>query len=189
MLGINFSNVDAAGNYPKPKAGGYVIRITRAENNMGKERTEFEFDFAEGEFKDYYQGLQERAKFWGGKFSKSYKEKARPFYRGFVETILASNAHTDGLVIGDFEDIDETKFVGKLVGMVVGEKAYIGNDGKEKVKLDTYNAEFVTVDAIRSGDYTVPAFIPLEEQTAPAPGNVVDTTAGFGEIREDDMPF
>ena len=188
MIGVSLTNVDAAGSYQKPKAGGYVIRIVKAMNNVSKERTEFEFDFADGDFRDYYRDLYERAGFWGGKFSKSFKKNAQPFYKGFVQLVEASNADCSGLVIGDYEDIDETKFVGKLVGMVVGEKEYIGNDGKKKVKLDTYNAEFVTVDAIRSGSYTVPEFIPLEEQNTA--GQVVDTTMGFEQVSTDEFtPF
>lgn len=191
MIGRNLSKVDAAGQYPRPKPGGYVIRITNVQNNVKNERIEIEFDIAEGEFAGYYKGLQERAKFWGGKFYKSYKENAQPFLKQFIELILECNPGTDGLVVGDWEDIDETRLVGKAIGMVVGEKEYMGNDGRVKTKLDTYNAEFTTVDAIRAGEFEVPAFKPLQEQDQPMPGsgNVVDTTAGFGPVSDNDMPF
>ena len=72
--------------------------------------------------------------------------------------------------------------------MVVGEKEYIGNDGLKKVKLDTYNAAFVSADDIRSGNYEVPELIPLEEYPQPN-AEVIDTTAGFGPVSDDDMPF
>lgn len=191
MLGINLRDVDAAGSYKKPKAGGYVIRIMKVTNNQKNERLEFEFDFAEGEFVGYYTDLQERAKFWGGNFSKSYKENAKPFLKQFIELIMECNPGTHGLVIGDYEDIDETKLVGKAIGMVVGEKEYRGNDGKVKTKLDTYNAEFTTVDAIRAGEFEVPAFKPLAEDNQVQAGKVVDTTAipqGFID-NTDDTPF
>ena len=190
MIGINFSNVDAAGTYSRPKAGGYVAKITRVVNDKAKERLDIEFDFAGGEFAGYYQDLYARRGFWAGKFSKSYKEKALPFFKGFIEAVVASNPNTDGLVIGDFEDVDETKLVGLAVGMVVGEKEYIGNDGIKKVKLDVYNAKFVPASNIASGNFEVPELIPLEEY--PAAQNtteVVDTTADFGPVNDDDMPF
>lgn len=132
MIGVDMSNVEPAGTYPKPKAGGYVIVITKATNNVNKERTEFEFDFAEGEFKDHYTELYEKLHFWGGKFNKSYTDKALSFYRAFTEAVVASNEDTTGLVIGDYNDVDETKFVGKLIGMVVGEKSTSETTGRKK---------------------------------------------------------
>lgn len=196
MLGINLKGVDAAGNYPKPKAGAYIIRITKATNNPGKQRIEFEFDFAAGEFKDYYKGLYDRAHFWGGNFSKSYTEKAMPFLKGFAEAVQESNEDAKGILVevDGKEDIDETNFPGKLIGMVVGEREYIGNDGTVKTKLDTYNATFITLADLKEGKYTVPEFVPLNmDQVQPATGNVVDTTSdvpeGFSQASEDDMPF
>lgn len=193
MIGKSMNGIDSAGNYPRPGAGGYVIKITKASNNMSKERTEFEFDIAEGLFAGYYRELYDRAKFWGGNFSKSFSDKALPFYKGFVEMILESNVDTDGLVIGNYDDIDETKFVGKLIGMAVGEKEYIGNDGVKKTKLDTYNAEFVTVEDLRAGNFKVPDFVPISEQPKPTAGNVVDTTAQDPTEHysdpEEDCPF
>lgn len=188
MLGINLEKVDTAGTYKRPKAGGYVIMITKVINDTAKERLDIEFDITEGDFKDYYKDLKERRGFWAGKFSKSYKEKALPFLKGFLCCVKASNSDTEGLIIGDFEDVDETKLVGKTVGMVVGEKEYIGNDGLKKIKLDTYNAAFVSADDIRSGNYEVPELIPLEEYPQPN-AEVIDTTASFGPVSDDDMPF
>jgi hypothetical protein len=186
MIGVNMSNIESAGSYPRPRAGGYVIKITSAVNNKKNERIDIEFDFAEGDFVDYYKDMQERFNFWGGKFAKSYKAKALPFLKGFIEAVQASNSNTDGLVVGDFEDVDETKLVGMKVGMVVGEKEYIGNDGNKKVKLDTYNANFIPADDIRSDNYTVPEFQPLENKP-PESAGVVDMS--FGPISDDDVPF
>ena len=199
MLGTNMSNVDAAGNYARPKAGGYVIRIKAVNNDKPKERIEVEFDIYEGEFKGYYADLYERAGFWAGKFTKSYKEKALPFFRAFLEAVIASNIDTEGLIIGDFEDVDETKLVGMVVGMVVGEREYIGNDGKQKTALDNYNAIFKSVEDVRNGKYTVPEFKPLQPAPQEASNGVVDMSApassndavpdGFGPVDDADIPF
>lgn len=192
MIGINMKNIESAnaGTYPKPKAGGYVCIITDVTNNPPKKRLDIMFDFYEGEFKDYYKDLSERAKFWGGKFSKSYSEKALPFLKQFIETVVASNSDTYGLVIGDYEDIDETKLVGKLFGAAIGEKEYMGNDGIKKVKLDTYNAQFYTVDDINAGNYQVPEFKKYEDSSVTdMSAGVVDLSAGFGPVKDDDIPF
>jgi len=187
MIGVNMSNIESAGTFPRPKAGAYVIKIVSATNNKPNERLDIEFDFAEGELEDYYKDMQDRFKFWGGKFTKSYKARALPFFRSFIEAVVRSNPDVDGLVIGNYEDVDETKLPGLKVGMVVGEKEYIGNDGKKKIRLDTYNAKYIPIEDIRAGNYTVPEFIPLEE-TPSESAEVVDTTA-FGPVSDDDMPF
>ena len=186
MIGVNMSNVESAGTYQRPKPGGYVIRITSVTNNKQKERLDIEFDIAEGEFAGYYKDMQERAGWHTGKFSKSYKAKALPFFKGFIKAVVDSNKDVSGLIVGDFEDVDETRLDGKLVGMAVGEKEYIGNDGQKKTRLDTYNAVFLAADDIRSGNYTVPEFQPLQE--APQSTGVVDTTA-FGPVSDEDVQF
>lgn len=182
------NNVDAAGNYEKPKAGGYVIIIRKVNNDKAKERIDVEYDFFEGPFKDYYMDLHERCGFWAGKFNKSYKTKALPFFKSFLEAVIESNPDHDGLIIGDYEDVDETKLCGKLVGMVVGEREYIGNDGVKKTALDNYNAQFISVHDIHEGNYTVPEFKPLQEQ--PQSSGVVDMSAPANfSFADDEPPF
>lgn len=185
MLGVNMKDVGTAN---RPDSGGYVIQIVRATNNAKKERIEIEYDIAEGPFEGYYADLKERRGFWGGSFFKSYKQNALPFFRQLIETVQECNEGAPGLVIGDFEDVDETKLPGKYLGIVFGSEEYMGNDGRIKTRPDNFNAQFVNLDVIRSGQYEVPE--PKKyEASAPAPGGVVDTTAGFGPVSEDEMPF
>lgn len=186
MLGINMNNVDAAGNFEKPKAGGYVIIIRKVNNDKAKERLDIEYDFFEGPFKNYYYDLNERCGFWAGRFNKSYKTKALPFFKQFLEAVVASNPDNEGLIIGDYEDVDETKLCSKLVGMVVGEREYIGNDGVKKVALDNFNAQFVPTKDITEGNFTVPEFKPLPE--APTSSGVVDMSAPDGFFPDNSEP-
>lgn len=189
MLGVNMSNVDAAGGNRLP-AGGYVIQIQRATVRPQKQDIEIEYDIIEGEFAGYYRDLFQRRKFWGGKFYKSFKENALPFLKAFIQTIEESNADTSGLVVGDYEDVDETKLPGKVLGIVFGLEEYIGNDGKVKTRPDYFGAAFLTPERIRDGEFEIPDFKPLANNPAQQPaGGVVDTTAGFGPVRDDDMPF
>jgi len=191
MLNLNLKNVNAS-NYSKPGPGGYVVQITKAQNNSKLNRVEFEFDFAEGQFAGYYKEIKDKFNFWGGCFVKSYTERALPFFKKFVDTLVECNPDIEGIVIGDWEDIDEEKMVGARIGMIVGEKVYIGNDGKIKTKLDTYNAQFVTIETIYNEDYAIPEKV---DETAGAAetksvGNVTDTTIpGFEAIKDDDIPF
>ena len=185
------SNVNAAGNYPRPVPGGYVIRIESVQNNIAKEKLEIEFDIDGGEFAGYYKDMKTRLGWSSGKFAKSYKQKALPFFRAFIEAVQASNEDTTGLVIGDFEDIDETKLVGKSVGVVVGEREYDGGDGLRKKGLDWYNATFVTIDDIIKGNYEVPELrITGTKATVTESTGVVDMSSNYlGPVSDTDVPF
>ena len=192
MLGINMQNIDTAGG-DRPGAGGYVIKITKAINRPDKEYVEIEYDIDEGKFRGYYADLNDRRGFWLGRFRKSTKAKALPFLRAFIELVQAENNGAPGLVVGDFEDIDESKLSGCRIGIVYGMEEYIGNDGKVKQRPDYFNAEFVPVERIRDGEFEPPELKPLENNPAQSSAGVVDTTAGpvpgFDRIRDDDMPF
>lgn len=184
------SNVNAAGNYPRPTPGGYVIRIDAVKNDTVKEKLEMKFDIDLGEFAGYYKDMETRLGWSYGKLTKSYKQKALPFFKAFIEAVQASNEDTTGLVIGDFEDVDETKLVGKAVGVVVGEREYDGGDGLRKRGLDWYNATFVSVDDIIKGNYEVPELrITGTKATVTEAVDVVDMSASYGPINNDDMPF
>ena len=190
MIGRDMSNVSAAGNYPRPTPGGYVMVIDSVKNITQKEQLEVCLEFAEGDFAHYCQSIKDRFNFWPARCTKSYKDKALPFFKAFIEVIQESNADTDGLVIGDFEDVDETKLVGKKVGIVVGEREYDGNDGTRKKGLDWYNAQFVDIETIRSGNYEVPELrITGNAPTTTESAGVVDMSASFGPVSDDDMPF
>lgn len=191
MLGINLSNVEANGSYQRPGGGAYVCQIVNISNNVAKKRIEIEFDIYEGDYAGYYKATKEQFGFWGGNYSAYYTDRAQGRFKAFIEAVIASNANTDGLVIGDYEDIDETKLVGKLIGLAMGEKEYLGNDGLTKRKLDTYGANFYTVEDIRNGNYKIPEFKPLESKPCAVDmsAGVVDLSANFGPVKEDDIPF
>lgn len=189
MIGRNMSNVNAAGNYPRPTPGGYVMRIETVRNIKDKEQLEICLDFI-GDFTGYCNTIKDKFGFWPARCSKSYKDKALPFFKAFIEAVQASNTDTDGLVIGNFEDVDETKLVGKMVGVVVGEREYDGNDGTRKKALDWYNASFVTLDDIKTNNYEVPELrITGNKATVTEAVDVVDMSANFGPVDDKDIPF
>ena len=116
----------------------------------------------------------------------------------FIETIEDSNGGAPGLVVqvtdedGEpQEDIDETKLVGLKLGIVFGlEEKVSKKSGNIYRKEDFFNAEFVTVDDIHEGKFTVPELKKLDNvPTASSTADVVDTTAGFTPIKDEDVPF
>ena len=189
MIGRNMSNVNAAGNYPRPVPGGYIMTIESVNNNVQKEQLEICLDFI-GDLADYCTVIKDKFGFWPARCTKSYKDKALPFFRAFIESVQASNADTTGLVIGDFEDVDETKLVDKMVGVVVGEREYDGNDGQRKKALDWHNASFITVDEIIDGNYEVPELRVTGSKATVTPStDVVDYSTSYGPLNDNDVPF
>ena len=190
MIGRNMSNVNAAGNHPRPTPGGYVMRIQSVNNIVAKEQLEICLEFDAGDFIGYCKSIKDRFNFWPARCTKSYKDKALPFFKAFIEAVIESNEDTDGLVIGDFEDVDETKLVGKSVGVVVGEREYDGNDGTRKKALDWYNATFTSIDNIIKGNYEVPELRITGTSAPTESAGVVDMSSGYlGPITENDVPF
>jgi len=192
MIGINMKNIESVntGNFARPKAGGYVIEILRVNNNTSGQKLEIEFDIHDGEFAGYYKQFFQDRGWWSSKLNKSYKGGALKYFKSFIEAVVASNDNTDGLVIGDYEDIDETKLVGLLVGMVAGEKEHLTNSGIKIEVLDLSNAKFIPVDDIKAGNYTVPKLKKLDEPVgAESSAGVVDLSAGFHPVKDDEIPF
>lgn len=203
MLGINLNGVNAAGGSTMVEPGGYVIEITKVKNNTTKFRLEFEFDIVKGPYAGYYSEFKEKYGWSKATFNKYYTEKAQSFFKKFIQILEDSNGGAPGLVVqiedenGEpQEDIDETKLVGLQLGIVFGlEEKYSEKKGRVYKREDFYNAEFVTVEDILNGNYTVPDLKTLNHaQTAQGPEqmavtDVVDTTAGLEPIKDDDIPF
>ena len=135
-------------------AGGYVCRIEDVQDKPDKEYLYIEFDVAEGEYKGYYSQLAYSFGFWGGRFYRSYKDKALGMFKSFILSVEGSNP-------GYTFNNDESTLIGKLVGIVLQEEEYIGNDGNKKTRLVVNKTK--TVDQIREGKYRVPELKKLKE--------------------------
>ena len=182
MKNINWNEVEEAQEFEKVATGGYVCGITAVEDVADKEYLAIEFDIAEGPLKNYYRGLYDAKGFWGGKFIKSYKDKAQKFFKGFITAIENSNK-------GFKFDNDETKLKRKLVGLVLSEEEYKAKDGSIKTRL--YVSDIRSVDKIKSGDFEVKPLKKLAEKSA----NSSNTSASgipsdFEETNDNsDVPF
>jgi hypothetical protein len=181
MRPIDLSKVEEVKEFERVVPGGYVCGITNVTDYPEQEYLLIEYDIAEGSKKNYYRQLQEAKGFWGGKFVKSYKEKALPFFKGFITAIENSNA-------GYKWNYDESSLKRKLVGLVLGEEEYYKADGGVGTRL--YVSQIHSVDKIRSCDYKIPEL----KRLANAPINDIPAFSsvkadGFEEISDDDLPF
>lgn len=161
---IDWKKVEANRDFPGVAPGGYICGITAVNDVGDKEYFLIEYDIAQGDFKGYYRRLYEARGFWGASFVKSYKEKALPFFKAFLDVIAASNSGFDA----DAYDNDPNGLKGKYIGLVLAEEEYRARDGAVKTRL--YVDKILPVSEIEKGNFTVPALKPLAiENTAHFP--------------------
>jgi len=171
----NWDSVESKGNeeYKRLVPGGYVCKITKAENRPEKEYIYLEFDISEGEFKGHGANCIERNGFTPLKMYRSYSEKAAGMFKGFIECVNESNPTQPAW------DGDENKLIGKFIGVVLGEEEYKKQDGSVGTRLNV--ARTITTAKVRAGHFRVP-----DKKTLP-----VDNTLTFTNINDadGDLPF
>lgn len=183
MINVDLSNVNAAvdGERRGLAAGGYVCGITRVENVAASQYLKIEFDIAEGENKNYYRELQKNYGFWGGSFVRSYKEKALPFFKGFITCVEKSNN-------GYRWNYDENGLCRKLVGLVLGEEEYWSEmHGEVRTRLTVSAVR--SIDDIRQGNFTVPEIKRLAGTPAAGAAQGMSFQSAPLVNDEDDLPF
>lgn len=209
MKELNLDNVQEFTKFKNP-VGGFICVIKSVEDVPDKEYLKIGYDIAEAvneeqkEFVGMYEKRKTERDFDYPITVVSYKEQSLPFFKGFVTALENSNK-------GYEWDNDETKFVDKLIGFVIGEEEYMGQDknGAPKVKVRTYVAERHSVDTIKEGDFNVPSFKKLDQSADSKPANPFATTTtskssnpfeavqatkdeevtGFTTLTDDECPF
>lgn len=173
MKKINaYETTQAAKEFSRMPAGGYVCIIKSVEDNPAKQYLFIEVDVAEGEYKNYALDTQERAGFWPLRFYRDYNDRALKFFKAFIEAVEGTNNRYKW-------DWNEQSLVNKGVGIVFQETEYERKDGKIGTKL--IPSLFTTAARIREGDFTVPAPKLLDHVTA---------TPSFEEEEDDGtLPF
>lgn len=189
MRAVNLENVQEAGDFERLEAGGYVCKITNVEdvpvnNQTGKgDYLKIEYDIAEGEHAGFYKRLEESMQFWGGRYIRSYKEKALPMFKRMCSAISKSNP---GFVFdGGQQNSNEQTLVGKKVGLILGKEEYEGNDGSLKTRL--YVKSECDIADIRAGKFKVPELKHLDGTSG-----AKTTDDGFMSIQDNDeeeLPF
>ena len=174
MENIDWGSVEAAKDYVRPTAGGYVMRIAYVENVEASKYLLLKLDFVEGELKDYGLNIEERTNDdWGYmKAFRSYKETAKGFFKAFLVAVEQSNRNFS---IAKFRG-NESMLEGMLVGAVLFEEEYRGNDGSIKIRAKV--DKIIPVDDIRKGKFKVKPLKKLE----------MSDTTGVPFIGED-IPF
>lgn len=198
MPNINMSDYKAAsastGEVAKMPAGGYVVRIqavrTQGEDYSGrpinyvdeKQYVKLIYDIAEGDFSgkysdEYWQG---ESKDYGHCIYMSWKNLGA--LKNTITSFDDSNPGFDAMAA--FTADNWQLFVGKLLGIVLGEEEYIGNDGSVKTRYTMPRIK--SVADIRAGKYRTPELKKLPDNQRPAQ---TSTVADPASIYDDDIPF
>lgn len=186
MKKINLSSVQEAGDNTRLPAGGYVCKYTKVEDVEDKEYLYMEFDIAKGDFEGYYQSLSDAYGFWGGRCYRSYKEKALPMFKRMCSAVSKSN---NGFVFDGETNADEKTLVGKLVGLILCEEEYVGNDGNIKTRL--YVDKECSVEDIINNNFKVKALkqLPDDEREKIEEGPADTSFMDIPKNAKDDLPF
>lgn len=143
-----YATTQAAKEFNRMPAGGYVCIIKKVEDHPEKEFLTVEVDVAEGEYKNYALDTMERAGFWPLKFNRFYGSKSLKFFKAFIEAIEQTNNRYTW-------NWDEQSLVNKGIGIVFQDEEFEKKDGRIGTRLVPYL--FITATRIREHDYIVPA--------------------------------
>jgi len=172
MKAINLKDVDEMGNNNSKRlqAGAYIAKIIKATDLPDKEYLVINFDICEGEYKDYFLNSMQQFNMsewpFGGTYRRSYKEKAKGFFKHFLSCIDKSNG-TKYLDQAEF-GLNEVTLAGKKLGIVLAEEEYISNNGETKTRL--FVAQDLPVEDVTNGNFKIPEIKKLQEKKS-ATGN------------------
>lgn len=208
MIGITgYKQAEATSfsELPKLQPGGYVVKIlnVKVESTDWGSRLAIQFDIAEGEFKGFFDKLYKATpdewenKKWKGSMRLSIPhntgdetkfKKSLGYFKSQIQAFENSNAN---LHIDCERDWDENVLKGKLVGALFNEKEWEmnGNTG-----WFTQCKRFVSVNDIRSGNFTIPKREELKNKPSTASNDSFDPNANLSDFVEinagnDTVPF
>ena len=195
----NWNDVQEFADRPKLPLGAYVCKVKKAvvQSNDWGEQLCILFDIAEGDFKDFFSNdfnSQQQDKKWKGvlkqwlpKDDGSEKDEwTKSGLKGLTTSFEKSNP-------GYQWNWDEASLAGKTVGILFRKEEW-EYEGKTGWAVRPFRA--ISVDSVRSGNYTLPKDKPLKtsESTATATMQIFTPTSapdanGFYDISDDEIPF
>ena len=194
MNAYNEAEASTGSDYQRMPAGGYVVRIQAVRvkgEDYGrvidypeeKQYIKLIYDIDEGDFAGKYSD-----EYWAGP-DKDYGHqiylswKNMGAFKGSIKCIEESNPGFDAMAAFTADMYD--MFIGKRVGLVLGEEEYLANDGSVKTRFGFPRLK--SVDDIHNGRFKVPPLKKLDgAQTS------TTTEAQSGAASDDvysDVPF
>lgn len=191
----DYENTKAYTDSVQLPRGGYVCKITGTKIEEGDygQRIKIAFDIAEGDYAGYFQDKYSRNtnedKKWPGVYTLNVPKDdgteqdgwAKRRFRTFTNALEDSNP-------GYHFDWDETKFKGKLVGLIFNYREYSfnGNTG-----MTPNAAKAASIGDIKEGKFKIPGDKLLSTRpagSATAAGSVSEFM-NIPQTEEEEIPF
>ncbi len=196
MNAYNEAEASTGGDYQRMPAGGYVARV-QAVRVKGEDYGRVidypeekmyvkliydidEGDFA-GKFSDEYWAGEEKD--YGHQIYLSWKNMNA--FKSSIKCIEESNPGFDAMAA--FTADKWGLFIGKRVGIVLGEEEYIGNDGSVKTRFGFPRLK--SVQDIHDGKYRVPPLKKLDGSKESTPAAAAEKPAEQTDDVYSDVPF
>ncbi len=188
-----YNEAKAIGENDRLTPGAYIARIIAVRTNgidkfghfvdyvNEKQYVKLVFDIAEGEFAGKFSD-----DFWYGE-DKDYAHctylswKNLGALKGNMEAIAASNPGFDPMAA--FNADAWHMFVGRYMGLVIGDEEYESDDGEIKTRLRLPNVK--SVQDIREGNYRIPATKKIEGSKSGATAQSYQESS----VSDEDIPF
>ena len=155
------------GSFEEVEAGGYICKICNAilVNEGDKKNIRLELDIAEGNHKDYFTKLEERAGFWGLTGYASFKDGQ---LGRFIKICTAFGVSNPGFTFDPFRKggADVDTLIGKKIGVVIGKEEYLSNKGEIREK--NVVANITEIDKIKNNKFSIPKLKKLDVSKTPA---------------------
>ena len=178
---INWNEIQAAGTSNLIPAGGYVAVIQQAEDFEKAEYVQCLYDIAEGAQAGFFAN---DTRPYTHRFIKSYKQKAWPFFKQFLDMLEESNPNFNI----DAWNGDASAFNGLKIGVIIQREDYTNNSGEDRARMNV--EEFATVEDIRNGRYKLPEPKDTREKAQGTSGNAPTEPSGNGaNVYDADLPF
>ena len=182
-LGLDYQRAEAStgSDFVKLPAGGYVCRIISATDHPTEEKPYLEvvYDIADGEFAGYYSDEWGKENTWAHSTRWYYTPNALGIFKGNLRAVDESNGTS--FETSAQTGIDERRLAGCLVGMIIGEEEYRGNDGSIKTRMKVRGTR--SAQLIRDGRFKQPELKKLAAEADPLIPSKPDT------VNTEDLPF
>ena len=185
MQKFNWADVPASSDeFANPTPGGYICRIMAVEDCPERNYLKIYYDIVDGDFKDFYTQRKNNAGIEYPSMYRSYTEKARGMFKGFLKALEESNRN----FIADKFDGNEQQFRGLFIGLVLAEEEYLNKNNE--IRLAIKAVKCCSGPKIRQGDFKVPPLKKLSaEQAAKASTTSYTPFSGTNAAFDDECPF
>ena len=174
------------GSFEQLPAGVYCCKICQVKDDPDREYLYIEYDIAEGQFKDYFARLSDRAGFWGGRIFLSYKDKAESIFKRALKAINVTNGSYVFNPYRDGKNADEKTLIGKIFWVVLHEEEYEKNNGSTGTRITASGTGFINEHQAKEGKFNK---MLLEKTTARRQANTPAASETPDFMDSVDNPF